>query len=659
MTVVTSEALQSWDIGSRLEWLVTNGMGGYAAGSLSGANTRRYHGLLVAAMNPPLGRTVLLSKIEEDLSVEDHVYSLSANKYPNIIYPQGYRHLISFDSDPIPTFTFGVHEGTVHLQKQIWMAYGKNTVYIRYTVLKAPEPVNIKLSPFLAYKDYHSEQRMWDGFMGRTRLTDPSGLLFTAFDGAQPVRIRVLPSEGFGFTPKDTWFFNFEHEREQERGQDASEDLFCPGEFSGVLGAGNAVTFCATIETADPAFPHEALASEMERREQLLRDARLPAGSDPTLQDLVLAADRFVIPKSETVSRATVIAGYPWFTDWGRDTMISLHGLCLSTGRYGTAKEILTSFAEATRDGLIPNRFNDAGDGAEFNTVDATLWLFQAAYSYAQVTGDWGLLTKELYIAFERILAAHIRGTHYCIHVDSEDGLLFAGEHGVQLTWMDARFDDCVVTPRIGKPVEIQALWYNALRIMSDVAARAGKPSKAYLNRANKARKSFLKKFKNSEANALFDVVDGPAGNEAHIRPNQIFALSLAFPILDPASKTAADIIETVQRELLTTRGLRTLSPRDAAYIGRYGPGDQGKRDAAYHQGTVWPWLIGPFVDAFRAVHGPMDLDCILGETSQMLVEYGIGSIAEIYDGDEPHHPAGCFAQAWSVAELLRVLSSR
>ena len=659
MTHITHETLQNWDVSSRLEWLVTNGLGGYGSSSLAGANTRRYHGLLVAAFEPPLGRTVLLSKLEEEIRIEEQVYHLGANKYPSVIYPQGYRHLVGFDSEPVPTFTYALHEGTVIIQKQIWMAYGKNTVYVRYTVLKAPEPITLVLTPFLAYKDYHTEQRRWDGFTAKSAQPDPSHLVFSAFEAATPVHLRLQPSDTFGYNPKAGWYFNYEHEREEERGLDAFEDLYCAGEFIGALGPGRAVTLSATIEPDEPAPPHESLAAEIQRIDQLVKETNLSCAAEPVVRSLIRAADQFVIPKSPRVSRATIIAGYPWFTDWGRDTMIALPGLCLTTRRHDTAREILLSFASAVTDGLIPNRFTDNGAGAEFNTVDATLWMFNAAHLYAQASGDWDLLTDRLYDVFAKILEAHQLGTHYAIQVDPADGLLRAGEQGIQLTWMDARFHDYVYTPRIGKPVEIQALWYNALCIMAEISERAGKPAKAYTTLASKARKSFLKRYPSPGGRALLDVVDGPWGDETAIRPNQIFALSLPHPIVDPKSQLAKDVLLTVERNLLTNRGLRTLSPSDGSYIGQYGPGDQGRRDSAYHQGTAWPWLLGPYIDAVRAVRKNDPLSCLFDQVAPMLAEYGLGTIAEIYDGDAPQRPNGCIAQAWSVAEILRGIASR
>ena len=382
MPQLPAEILQSWDQSSRREWLVTNGIGGYAASSVSGANTRRYHGLLVAAFHPPLGRAVLLSKLEEEVRVEDQVYLLSANKYPSVVAPQGFRHLTYFNTRPVPTFTFIFHEETVVLEKRIWMAHGRNTVYVQYHLVKAPEPVRLGLVPLMAYKDYHSEQHRWDGFHGAVSFEPDGRIKFVAYDQANPVFLDIQPR--YTFSDHSGWFFNFEHPREQERGLDYSEDLYCPGRWDGTLTVGQTVTLTATVETDRPPRRKPPSATSGTVRPQLLELAEVPEG-DPARETLTLAADQFVIENSDRVARATVIAGYPWFTDWGRDTMIALPGLCLSTCRYSVAKEILAAFAGAIHDGLLPNRFSDTGGGAEYNTVDASLWFFHAVHAYAQL----------------------------------------------------------------------------------------------------------------------------------------------------------------------------------------------------------------------------------------------------------------------------------
>lgn len=653
---LTPDILQSWDTCSRREWLATNGLGGYASSSLAGANTRRYHGLLVPAFAPPLGRAVVLSKLEEEVRVEDALYLLSANKYPSVVQPQGFRHLTHYEARPVPTWTYTFHEGTVTLQKRVWMAHGKNTVYVQYTLIKAPEAVKFGLVPLMAYKDYHTEQHRWDGFHGTITPDGPGRLRFDAYETAEPLWFALPPT--FAWSGHSGWFLNFEHTREQERGLDCTEDLYCPGRWDGTLAPGQSVTLVATVETDMPATPGDSLDAEHARQVSLLGTAGLDHGSDLFLQTLTLAADQFLIEHTSRVARATIMAGYPWFTDWGRDTMIALPGLCLATGRLDLAKQILTSFAGATRNGLLPNRFADNGGRAEYNTVDASLWFFHAVHEYARTSGDWAFATEQMLPVLEDMVAHHTQGTDYGIKVDPADGLLRAGEPGVQLTWMDAKVGDWVVTPRIGKPVEINALWHNALHVAALLARRAGKADAAddYQARGARVKASFARVFWNPEAQCLYDVIGDDGRPDASLRPNQVFALSLPFPLLDDTQARA--VVETVTAHLLTPYGLRTLSPQSPDYRGHYGPGDQRFRDGAYHQGTVWPWLLGAFVDAHLQVHGDTSAAraLLLPFLSASLNEYGVDTLCEVRDGDAPHAPNGCIAQAWSVGELLRAL---
>ena len=656
MTQIQGDTLQNWDEASAREWLVTNGIGGYASASLAGANTRRYHGLLVPAFSPPLDRAVLLAKAEEEVRVEDQLYQLSSNKYPSVVQPQGFRHLTYFNTRPVPTFTYIFHEETVVLEKRVWMPHGLNTVYIQYTLVKAPEPVKLALVPLLAYKDYHTEQHRWDGFTAQ--MTDEGGgrFKFVAYPTANPLYLTLKPPAGF--VDHSGWFFNFEHPREQERGLDFSEDLYCPGRFSGILSPGQTMTLIATVETETPAEPEAALAQETARQKALLDTAEVKPG-DTARETLVLAADQFVIENSEKVARATIMAGYPWFTDWGRDTMISLPGLCLTTKRFGIAKEILSAFAGAVKDGLLPNRFSDSGAGAEYNTVDASLWFFQAIYAYAEASGDWDFATADMLPVLQAILKAHIDGTDYHIGVDPADGLLHAGEPGVQLTWMDAKVGDWVVTPRTGKPVEINALWHNALCIAAEIADRAGQTEFAAdcRKRAGLAKASFAAKFWNPDTGSLYDVI-GPDGNpDASLRPNQIFAVSLPFPVIE--GDQAKSVVEVVAEHLLTPFGLRTLAPGSPDFHAHYAPGGPAARDGAYHQGTVWPWLFGAFCEAHLKTHGDKAKTRALLNTllTTGFSEYGLGTLAEVYDAEEPYAPNGCPAQAWSVAEALRALA--
>lgn len=653
---LTADILQNYETASRREWLATNGIGGYASSSLAGANTRRYHGLLVPAFAPPLGRAVLLSKLEEEVRVEDALYLLSANKYPSVVQPQGFRHLVSYESRPVPTWTYTFHEGTVTLQKRVWMPHGKNTVYIQYTLIKAPEAVKFGLVPLMAYKDYHTEQHRWDGFHGTITNDGPGRLKFVAYDTAEPLWFTLPPT--FAWSGHSGWFLNFEHTREQERGLDCAEDLYCPGHWDGTLAPGQTMTLVATVETETPAQADDSLHAEYARQQSLLTAAGLSGGSEPFVQALTLAADQFLIEHTERVARATIMAGYPWFTDWGRDTMIALPGLCLSTGRYGLAKQILTSFSGATHNGLLPNRFTDSGGGAEYNTVDASLWFFHAVYQYALASGDWDFATQQMLPVLQDILTHHINGTDYGIGVDPADGLLHAGEPGVQLTWMDAKVGDWVVTPRLGKPVEINALWHNALRVAALLARQAGKDDAAsdYEARAAQAKASFAPTFWNEDAQCLYDVIGDDGLPDASIRPNQIFALSLPFPLLSPEQARA--VVDKVGEHLLTPYGLRTLAPGSPDYQGHYGPGDQRQRDGAYHQGTVWPWLLGAYVDAHLQVYQDKGaaLNLILPFLPAAMNEYGVDTLCEIRDGDAPYTPNGCIAQAWSVGELLRAL---
>lgn len=660
-----SETLTDFAAASSREWLVTNGLGGYASCSLSGASTRRYHGLLVAALTPPTGRMVLLSRLEETLALDGIDYELAANQYPGAIYPQGFRYLERFDAYPAPTFLFRPRPDVL-LQKRIWMAPGRHATYVQYALLEAPATVALRLTPLVCWKDYHNEMHPWAPFP--TSVLVESGQTCLALTPDAP-RLRLL-LPGATWEQAGYWHYQIEHAREQERGLDWREDLYCPGHFRATLAPGADLTLTATIEPQadDPATAWSALVRQ---QEALLRRAH---ASDDFTRALILAADQFVVEgaqvhrrsdaqEPERPSRSTIIAGYHWFTDWGRDTMIALPGLCLATGREEVARDILRSFATFVCQGMLPNRFPDRGERPEYNTADATLWYFQALWDY--VRGDAHprtappasssahrlSLARELWPLLTDMIAWHVRGTRYGIRVDEADGLLRAGEPGVQLTWMDAKVGDWVVTPRIGKPVEINALWHNALCILGSLAEQLGEDGSDYLRQARRAARSFRAAFVRPDGRGLYDVIaDG--GPDAAIRPNQIFAVSLPYSPL--ARREQQAVVRTVEQELLTPFGLRSLAPSDAAYCPRYG-GSLWERDAAYHQGTVWPWLLGPFVLAHYRVYGDAEqARGFLRPLQAHLLEAGIGSISEIFDADPPHRPDGCIAQAWSVAETLR-----
>jgi predicted glycogen debranching enzyme len=628
------------------EWLETNGIGGFASSTIIGLNTRRYHGLLVAATKPPVGRLVLLSKLEETLVLDGERFDLSANQYAGAVHPNGYLHLEMFRARPFPQFTYRV--AGIQIEKCVFLARGQNTVVVRYQFSGNFEgrKCSLDVRPLIAFRDYHST----------THANNAINPQVEERPGVATVRpYPDLPSlhfahnadalDGSGF-----WFYNFCYERERERGLDYQEDLYSPFLLRFNVGTTACATIVASIEEHSAAEADALRTREVDRRKKIV--AAAPANED-FARLLTAAADQFIVARGEQKS---VIAGYPWFGDWGRDTMISLPGLTLITGRYDDARSILRGFAANIDRGMLPNRFPDAGEAPEYNTVDATLWMFHAVFEFLRYTRDYEFVRTELYQPLADILAWHERGTRYGIKLDS-DGLLHAGEAGVQLTWMDAKVGDWVVTPRMGKPVEIQALWYNALRVMERLAAGFADHEQAahYGALAERAQSRFQEVFWNEDAGCLYDVVTD-VGPDRSIRPNQILAVSLPHPVLE--QHLALRVLEVVEWELLTPYGLRTLSPRDPNYHGRCG-GDPRTRDAAYHQGTVWPWLLGPFLTAYVKVHHDSQearrrADRFLDALRAHLSEAGLGQISEVFDGDPPHQPGGCIAQAWSVAEILR-----
>jgi predicted glycogen debranching enzyme len=630
----------------RLEWLETNGLGGFSSSTIAGLNTRRYHGLLTAATKPPVGRFVLLSKMEETLLLNGRHYDLSANQYPGVVYPQGHRYFQEFRLDPFPIFVYEV-EG-IEIEKRVFMVHGENTTVIEYQVRipEGPPVCFLELRPLIAFREYHGTTHH-NGAINRAVHTNGAIASVTPYEG--------LPTLYFGHNAdaleeSGNWYFNFEYAMERERGLDAHEDLFNPLVLRFALHPGATATVIASTQPRAASQAPRLRRGEIERRGRVLERA---ASTDPLVQQLTAAADQYVVRRGELNS---VIAGYHWFADWGRDTMIALPGLALVTGRPEIARNILEAFVASADQGMLPNRFPDAGETPEYNTVDATLWLFEAVRSYVHYTGDQAFVRERLYSKLKEIVDWHVRGTRYRIHVDT-DGLLACGEAGVQLTWMDAKVGDWVVTPRTGKPVEIQALWYNALRILCDFAHEFGDsgPETLFRDLAARAQQSFVAKFWNAGAGCLYDVINGE-DRDASTRPNQIFAVSLHHAMLAPEQER--QIVDCAQRELLTPLGLRSLSPRDPNYRPRY-EGGVRERDSAYHQGTVWPWLMGPFISAYVKTHGrgpeaKSQAGTWFRAFDQHLRTAGLGQISEIADAEPPYTPRGCIAQAWSVAELLR-----
>ncbi len=636
------------------EWLLTNGIGGYASGTIAGLLTRRYHGLLIAALKPPLGRTLLVAKCDDAVTYGGRLYSLFSNRWSDaVVEPAGFHYLESFRLEgTTPVWSFACADAV--LEKRIWMQPGANTTYVRYELQRARSPITLTIKCLANCRDHHGNTRAHELQMSVESV--PGGLRIEAPGKAAACYVF---SDGAEVMPYHDWIKGFHLSAEAYRGLDAADDHLHAGTFCATLSPGESLTLIAST-SASPNLDGESAYEERRVYEQRLielADSRRPPGlgeARDELRQLLLAADQFVVrrPSLDDPEGRSVIAGYPWFGDWGRDTMISLPGLTLVTGRPQVAAQILRTYAHFVDRGMLPNRFPDAGEAPEYNTVDATLWYFEALRAYHEATGDT-VLVRELFPVLRDIIEWHRRGTRYNIHLDEVDGLLYAGEEGVQLTWMDAKVEGWVVTPRIGKPVEINALWYNALRIMIDFALLVGESPDRYVVLSERAAAGF-RRFWNEGKGTCYDVLDGPDGDDAGanaLRPNQLFAVSLPYSPLSAEQQRA--VVDACERHLLTSHGLRSLAPEHPAYIGHYG-GSWRQRDAAYHQGTVWGWLIGPFVRAHLRVYGDPDrARSYLEPLLRHLEAHGVGSISEIFDGDPPFAPRGCIAQAWSVAEVL------
>jgi len=622
------------DIAESREWLVTNGIGGYATGTVAGLLTRRYHGLLVAALRPPLDRTLLLTKLEETVTYDTRSHSLYTNRWvDNIVSPTGYRHIEYFALEgTTPLWRFAVADAL--LEKRVWMQQGANTTYVQYTLTRASLPLQLNLRALVNYRDYHGSTQSNDWQMSIEAVT--SGLKITAYPSAVPL---YLLSDRASSVPAHNWYYGFELAVENQRGLNHQEDHLHAATFTAALKPLETLTIIATTEPHPDLHGEAALKFRRTHEDKLIRlwqvNRPLHVQKEPSwINHLVLAADQFIVdrPTAEDTQGKTIIAGYHWFSDWGRDTMISLPGLTIATGRTDVARSILRTFAKYIDQGMLPNRFPDTGIQPEYNTVDAGLWYFEAVRAYYDATSDDNLL-GELFRVLVEMINWYCRGTRYNIHLDPADGLLYAGETGSQLTWMDAKVENWVVTPRIGKPVEVNALWYNALRTMANFARQLGKPHQEYTAMADRVLARFAR-FWNQERGYCYDVVDSPDGDDSALRPNQIFVVSLPESPLTDAQQKA--VVNACGRMLLTSHGLRSLSPDDPQYRGSYS-GDQYQRDGAYHQGTVWGWLLGPFVQAHLRVHkNPAQAQEFLLPMANHLIAAGLGSLSEIFDGDAP-----------------------
>jgi predicted glycogen debranching enzyme len=669
---IGSHILSDFDKAIRKEWIVANGLGGYASSTTLGVNIRKFHGLLIAAFRPPTDRRVLLTKLDEELEIGKKAYPLGSNEFKHGIQPEGHRFLSGFSLAPFPTYQYSI-DG-VKLQKTIFMPQGKNATVVIYEMFNRHEkPASIRISPLVNSRHFYSvtdrDELTWDFNQKTSQQTvtiQPSNQIST---------LTISSSDGQYFAGKGDWVEEIYFRVDDSRGEACLDDSFRPGcfeirvpsqerkRFSVLAAAGRAEKEAETVLSSIPSRSEEvdALYSrELDRRRDILRSFQ-ERYKDAEVKDwlrwLVLATDSFIVNR-ESTRKKSVIAGYHWFEDWGRDSLISLPGLTLVTGRFEDAKEILLTFKHYCDEGVIPNRFPDrAGDKPDYNTVDATLWYVNAVFQFLKYTGDFDFVREELWDTLKSIIHHHVQGTLYDIRME-DDGLI---AHGPQLTWMDAMTDGRFVTPRAGKAVEIQALWYNALKIMELLAARFGleKDVEKYFRLAERAREAFVEKFWNPQEGCLFDVIHGEK-RDSSLRPNQIFAVALDFSMLGEAESVS--VLESVWRRLWGTYGLRTLSKDDPRYVGKY-LGDWNSRNRAYHNGTVWPWLLGPFTTAFLKIKTYEEQwrsfafkTFLQPLVQQELYQAGLGTISEIFDGDSPHSSRGCITQAWSVAEPLRAL---
>jgi predicted glycogen debranching enzyme len=650
------------------EWLITNGLGGYASSTVLGINTRKYHGLLVGALHPPADRRVFLAKLDEEIYVEDNIYSLGANEFQDGIFPRGYSFLKEFSVSPFPKHVYAV--GNVGVQKAVVMPFEKNAVIVTYDISNnSGSDLEVRIFPLINWRHFHSVTdksqapaefaQEQDGKKVKVSLRVPqTGLVLAATQG------RYFAS--------GKWIERICLREEARRGESYLDDCYQPGHFEiGVPANGNekfAITVVADENEDNARKTMDEMPStlcgveslygkEMNRRGNLLTrfyESHDGISAKDWLNWLILATDTFIV-KAVGDRQKAVIAGYHWFEAWGRDTFVSMPGLMFTTGRFEDARRIFLSFKGYCKQGLIPNFLPDRTGQPAYNTVDATLWYFDAVLQYLKYTGDFRFVQEQLWETFGAVIENHVKGTIFNIHVDT-DGLL---SHGAQLTWVDASVDGKPVNPREGKAVEVQALWYNALRIAQLLAERFEERSEAeeYARMAERARRSFVEKFWNPERNCLFDVVD-ECGRDGSLQPNQIFAVASDFTMLDNAKN--AKIVDAVQAELLTPCGLRTLARSDPRYIGVYA-GDRASRDKAYHNGTVWPWLLGPFTRAFLKTKGDEGFrreyalrNFLTPLFTKQVSEGGLGTLSEIFDGEPPHVARGCISQAWSVAEPLR-----
>ena len=679
------------------EWLLTNNRGGYASSTIIGCNTRRYHGLLIGSLTPPVNRIMALANCLEMVIINGNIFNLSTFEFYDKLTPEGFTFLKQFRQDTGVHFDYVV--GGLELTKSVYLLRDSNTAAITYDFTTVAEPTEFVLRPFIGLRDFHTLQKSYARLCSQ-RLDNS---LIIRHDIADSCEL-FLGCPSMNFEEDHQWWFNFIYRNDRERGQDFAEDLWTPGFFKCRIDSPTKITFHCTLQASHSTSPagesdiHQSIKDLLTHQRTVIAAART---RDRKFRTLCLAADQFIatrdIQKGQQSPerkrgvekmherQTTILAGFPWFADWGRDAFIALPGLLLETGRFDEAKSVLTTFAQAADDGMIPNRFDDYTNTAHFNSADASLWFINAAFRYLDATGDLKTFEQKFLPTIRSIVDSYHKGTCFGICADA-DGLITAGDSETQLTWMDTKYNGVAFTPRYGKAVEINALWYNSLSLLAQFYLSHHKKKSTqyairhtqYENMADKVRDSFRRLFWNESAGCLNDCIlsafspasprrveagetspfGGPDGTiDATLRPNQIFAVSLPFSPLTPQQQVS--VVDTIQQNLLTPYGLRTLAPSDSRYKGSYG-GPQQQRDQAYHQGTVWPYLIGPFVEAYLKVNGfsrkskGQAADFIEPLMQHLTNEGCLGQICEIFDGDPPHKPKGCIAQAWSVAELIR-----
>jgi predicted glycogen debranching enzyme len=669
--VFSQDNISQFDEATRNEWLITNGLGSYASSTVLGINTRKYHALLVAALRPPGERTVILSKLDEDVKVGEKTYQLGTNDFGHDIYPQGYKLLKTFSISPFPTYTFSADN--VEVKKTIFLPHEKNSSVAFYEIAnRSTEDSTIQIFPLLSYRHFHYTINRKQNLVSLNQSNKDTAVEIV-FDN--PIGTVILNAIGGTFASKPVWIDDLFYREEQNRGESSIDESYRPGYFEFHIPKNSSMKFAITAVVGDSREAaakiiddlgsnvgdiENLLGRELNQRENAL--AKFAGVDKPLLFDndglswLLLSASDFIV--NGKGDGRFVIAGYQWFGSWGRDSFVSLPGLMLVTGRFEDARKVILDYTNYCKRGLIPNLIDDKTGEPLYNTVDGTLWYINSILQFLKYTGGFEFVKNVLWPTLNDIIQNHKEGTLNEIHVD-EDGLL---AHGPQLTWMDTIVDDAPFTPRSGKAVEVQALWYNALRVMQFLADKFGeyRIAEDYSKMAETAKHSFNNKFWDSERNCLFDVITKSGEPDRSVRPNQIIIGALDFPVID--KEKASNVIDFVQAELLTPVGLRTLSPKDSRYKGKY-DGDRPSRDRAYHNGSIWPWLTGPLTTAYLKAKGYQESNIQYAYKNFIMPLFttevrrgGLGTLNEIYDGDAPYIPRGCIAQAWSVAEPLRAV---